>query len=143
MGMIWGNLFKACARPDIILKLAIPQAVALIVGSILVVHRGIVAVSWVQAGIAIAAQVSVIVIAHRMFGLTARSVLRALRPAILASAGLAVVLLGLNHLVTDPWPAVISGGLVGGAVYIGLLLLLAPEVVKRFRTIASAAPTTP
>jgi lipopolysaccharide exporter len=143
MGMIWGNLFKACARPDIILKLAIPQAVALIVGSILVVHRGIVAVSWVQAGIAIAAQVSVIVIAQRMFGLTVGSVLRALQPAILASAGLGAVLLGLRHVVSAPWAAVISGGLVGGAVYIGLLLLFAPEVVKRFRTIASAAPTTP
>ena len=140
MGMIWGNLFKACARPDIILKLAVPQAAALIAGSILVVHRGIVAVSWVQAGIAIAAQVSVIVIAQRMFGLTVGSVLKALRPAILTSAGLTAVLLGLHHVVTDPWPAVISGVLVGGAVYIGLLLLLAPEVVKRFRTIASGAP---
>jgi PST family polysaccharide transporter len=143
MGMIWGNLFKACARPDIILKLAVPQAVALIVGSILVVHRGIVAVSWVQAGIAIAAQVAVIIIAQRMFGLTVGSVLRAVQPAILASAGLAAVLLGLRHVVAAPWAAVLSGGFVGGAVYIGLLLLFAPEVVKRFRTIASAAPTTP
>jgi lipopolysaccharide exporter len=143
MGMIWGNLFKACARPDILLKLAIPQAVALVVGSILVVHRGIVAVSWVQAGIAIAAQVSVIVIAQRMFGLTVRSVLRALQPAILTSAGLGAVLLGLRHVVAAPWAAVISGGFIGGVVYIGLLLLLAPEVVKRFRTIASTAPTTP
>jgi hypothetical protein len=143
MGMIWGNLFKACARPDILLKLAIPQAAALVAGSILVVHRGIVAVSWVQAAIAIAAQVTVIVIAQRMFGLTVRSVLRALRPAILASGGLGAVLLVLRHVVTAPWAALVSGGFIGGAVYIGLLLLFAPEVVKRFRTIASAAPTTP
>jgi polysaccharide transporter, PST family len=143
MGMIWGNLFRARARPDILLKLAIPQAVALIIGSLVFVDRGIVAVAWVQAAIAIAAQVSVIVIAQRLFGLTVRSVLNALRPAILASAGLAAVLLGLREVVADPWAAVISGGVVGAAVYLGLLLLLEPDAVKRLRTLAFAASTTP
>jgi PST family polysaccharide transporter len=143
MGMIWGNLFKACARPDIIFKLAVPQAVALIVGSIVFVHQGIVAVSWVQAAIAIAAQVSVIIIAQRLFGLTVGSVLTALRPAFFASFGLAVVLLGVHHVIHLPWAAVTTGGVLGAAVYLGLLLLFAPDVLKRLRTIAFAAPAAP
>jgi lipopolysaccharide exporter len=143
MGMIWGNLFKAYARPDIILKLAIPQALALVVGSLVFVHRGIVAVSWVQAVIAMVAQVSVVIIAQRLFGLTVGSVLNAIRPAILASAGLAAVLLVLRHVLAAPWAAVATGGIVGAAVYLGLLLLLAPDVVKRLRTIAFTPPKTP
>jgi PST family polysaccharide transporter len=143
LGMIWGNLFRACARPDILLKLAIPQALALVGGSLAFVHLGIVAVSWVQAAIAIAAQVSVVIIAQRLFGLTVRSVLNELRPAVLASAGLVPVLLGLRYVVAAPWATVVTGGVVGSAIYLGLLLLLAPDVVKRFRTIAFAAPVTP
>jgi len=143
MGMIWGNFFKACARPDLILKTEIPQVLALIVGSIVFVHRGIVAVSWVQAVIAIAYEVALIVIAQRLFGLTVGLVLNAIRPATLASAGLAAVLLGLRLVVTEPWAALTVGGIVGVAVYFGLLLLLAPDVVKRLRTMAFPAPTTP
>jgi O-antigen/teichoic acid export membrane protein len=137
LGMVWGNMFKAFARPDITLKLGIPQAVALIVGSIVFVDRGIVAVAWVQAAIAIAAQVTVIIVAQRLFGLTVGSVLSAVRPALLAAAGLAAALLALRHAALSPWVAVATGGIVGGAVYIGLLLLFAPDVVKRLRTIAA------
>jgi hypothetical protein len=79
MAMIWGNMFKACARPDIILKTEIPQVVALVVGSLVLVNRGIVAVSWVQAGIAIGAQITLVVIGKRMFGMAVHSVLGALR----------------------------------------------------------------
>jgi polysaccharide transporter, PST family len=141
-GMILGNMFKACARPDIILKLAIPQALALVVGSLVFVRQGIVAVSWVQAAIAIAAQLTVIVIAQHLFGLTVRSVLNQIRPAVLASAGLAAVLLGLRHLISAPWLTIIAGGVVGSAVYLGVLLLLAPDTLKRLRTMAFAAPTS-
>src|SRR5262249_45660602 len=98
MAMIWGNMFKACARPDIVLKTEIPQVVVLVVGSLLLVNRGIVAVSWVQAGIAIAAQITLVVVGKRVFGMAVHSVLGALRPAVVASAGLAAVLLPLRYL---------------------------------------------
>jgi O-antigen/teichoic acid export membrane protein len=141
LGMIWGNMFKAAARPDISLKLAIPQVVALIVGSLVFVREGIVAVAWVQATIAIATQLAVIVIAQHLFGLTVRSVLNEIRPPLLASAGLAAVLLGLRHLISAPWPTIIVAGVVGSAMYLGLLLLLAPDTLKRLRRMAFAAPS--
>jgi polysaccharide transporter, PST family len=143
MSMIWGNFLKACARPDIIFKLELPQILALVVGSIVFVHRGIVAVAWVQVAIAIAYQVSLIVVAQRLFGLAVGRVLDAIRPAIFASAGLAVVLLGLRHFVAEPWAVLIAGGVVGVAVYFGLLRLVAPDVVKLLRTMAFTGPTTP
>jgi hypothetical protein len=85
----------------------------------------------------------VIIIAQRLFGLTVGSVLTALRPAFFASFGLAVVLLGVHHVIHLPWAAVTTGGVLGAAVYLGLLLLFAPDVLKRLRTIAFAAPAAP
>jgi O-antigen/teichoic acid export membrane protein len=139
LGMIWGTLFKARGRPDIILKLAIPQAVALVVGSLVFVHQGIVAVSWVQAVIAIAVQLALIVIGQNMFGLTWRAALGVIRTPLLASVGLATVLLGLRHIISAPWPLTILGAAAGTSVYVGLLLLLEPDALKRLREIASPA----
>jgi lipopolysaccharide exporter len=138
MAMIWGNMFKACARPDIVLKTEIPQAVALIVGSLVLVNRGIVAVSWVQAGIAIGAQITLVVIGKRVFGMAVHSVLGALRPAVVASAGLAAILLPLRYFLATPWAAITLGGVVGIAVYGVLVVILAPDVIRRVRTIALA-----
>jgi lipopolysaccharide exporter len=143
LGAIWGNLFKARGRPDILLKLAIPQAVALVVGSLVFVNQGIVAVSWVQAVIAIAAQLAVVAIARRMFGLTLRSVLNVVRTPVLASVALGAVLLGVRQLISAPWPVSIVGALAGTSVYAGLFLLLEPHAVKRLRTIASPARNAP
>jgi PST family polysaccharide transporter len=140
---VCGNAFKARGRADIVLKLAVPQAVALIIGSLVLVNQGIVAVSWVQAGIAIAAQFVAIWIAQRMFGLTLRSVLAAIRPAVLASAGLAIVLLVVQRTISAPWPAIIAGASGGALVYIGLLILLAPDSVRRLRTMAVPPPARP
>ena len=49
VSMVCGNAFKARGRAGLVLVLAVPQAVALIVGSLVLAHQGIVAVSWFQA----------------------------------------------------------------------------------------------
>jgi O-antigen/teichoic acid export membrane protein len=136
MGTIWGNAFLSRSRPDVLLKLAVPQAIALIVGSLVFVHQGIVAVSWVQAGIAIAAQIAVIVISQRMFGFSFWAAQRAAAPSVLASAGLAVELLLVHHLITAAWPSLIVAAAGGVVVYLGLLMLLAPEALRRLRSLA-------
>jgi O-antigen/teichoic acid export membrane protein len=136
VGLVCGNAIKARGRPDILLKLAVPQAVALIIGSLVFVNQGIVAVSWVQAGIAVAAQLVAMGIAQRMFQVTARSVLGAISPPVLASAALAIVLLVVHHTISAPWPAIIVGATGGVVVYVSLLILLAPDSVRRLRTMA-------
>lgn len=138
LGMIWGNGLQARARPGILLKLAIPQVAALVIGSLVFVNQGIVAVSWVQVTIAIAAQIAVVVVARGVFGLTAGAVLRAIAPPLLAAAVLAVALLVVHDLIAEPWPAIIVGGSVGALIYSALLLLLAPDTLRRLRELAFA-----
>jgi O-antigen/teichoic acid export membrane protein len=136
ISMVCGNAFKSRGRANLLLALAIPQAVAIIVGSLLLVRQGIVAVSWLQAAIAVVAQVITIAIAQRMFGLSTRSVVAAFGPPLLAAAGLALALLGVHAVIAAPWLAVIAGGAVGLPVYAGLLHVAAPTLLPRLRATA-------
>lgn len=136
ISMVCGNAFKSRGRASLVLMLAVPQAVAIVVGSLLLARQGIVAMSWLQAAIAVVAQVITIAVAQRMFRLTTRSVMVALGPPLLAAAGLAIVLLGVHTVISAPWPAVIVGGAVALPVYLGLLHLSAPALLPRVRAIA-------
>jgi O-antigen/teichoic acid export membrane protein len=136
MGTIWGNAFLARSRPDLLLKLAVPQAAALVIGSLVFVNQGIVAVSWVQAGIAVAAQVAVILIARRTFGLSIRAAERAIRPPLLASVALTIELLAVHQLIPGRWLAIVVAAAGGVVVYLALLVLLAPDVLTRLRGMA-------
>jgi O-antigen/teichoic acid export membrane protein len=138
INMVCGNAFKSRGRADIQMWLAIPQGLAIIVGSLLVVHQGIVAVSWIQAGIAVIAQIIAIVITQRMFRLSTRSIAAALTPPALAAAALAIVLLAVNHAISAPWLAIIAGGAITLPIYGGVLHLLAPDLIPRL--IAMAFP---
>lgn len=139
MLFVCGNAFKGRGRPDILLKLSVPQAVALIAGSLVFVDQGITAVSWVQAGIAVAAQLAALAIARRLFDVSLGSVFDALRPAALASAGLAVVLLVVERSVSAPWLALGLGASAGLVLYTGLLAVFARDTLSRL--IVMAVPT--
>lgn len=143
ISMVCGNAFKSRGRADLVLYVAIPQVVALIVGSLLLVHHGIVAISWLQAAIAVIAQIITIGMAQRMFGLRTRKVLIAIAPPLLASAGLAAALYVVHKLISGPWPAVIVGGAVTLPVYLGLLHVLAPTLLPHLRRTAFPAPVSP
>jgi O-antigen/teichoic acid export membrane protein len=143
ISMVCGNAFKSRGRADIVLYLAIPQAIAIVVGSLLIVRQGIVAVSWLQAAIAVIAQIITIGIAQRMFRLSTRSVLVAIAPPAVASAALAIVLLAVNQAISAPWPAIIVGGAVALPVYAGTLHLLAPSLLPRLKAMAFPSTGTP
>jgi len=136
ISMVCGNAFKARGRAFLLFMLAIPQAAALVVGSLLLVHQGIVAVAWVQAGIAIAAQLVTLWIAYRLVDLTLRPVLMAMVPPLIASGVLAALLLVIKHEVPSPWPAVVVGAGCGGALYIGLTRLLMPDLFGQLHRMA-------
>jgi MFS family permease len=114
-----------------------------VVGSLLVARQGIVAVSWLQAGIAVVAQVVTIAIAQRFLALPARALLAALGPALGAAIVLGAVLLGVHHSISAPWPAVLAGGAIGLPVYLGALHLLAPGLLAQLRAMAFPAATSP
>lgn len=140
ISMVCGNALKSRGRADIVLYLAIPQAIAIIVGSLLFVRDGIVVISWVQAAIAVVAQAVTIVITMRMFRLGPRGVLVSIGPPLLASAGLALALFGVDEAISAPWPAVLAGGALGLPVYAGLLHLLSPSLLPRLRATAFPGP---
>jgi O-antigen/teichoic acid export membrane protein len=133
ISMVSGNAFMSRGRASIIFFIAVPQAVVLIVGSLLVVHEGIVAVSWVQAWIAIVAQVITLELARRTFGLSVRGLLSAFVPSTLSSVALAVVLLLVNRLIAGAWPTILVGAAAGGAVYLIVLHVLARDLIPGVR----------
>lgn len=139
ISMVCGNALKSRGRADVVLYLAIPQAIAIVVGSLLFVRDGIVVISWVQAVIAVVAQAFTILIAMRMFRLRTRAVVVSIGPPVLASAGLALVLWGVHHAISAPWPAVVVGGAVTLPVYAGLLHLVSPALLPRLHATAFPA----
>jgi O-antigen/teichoic acid export membrane protein len=140
IGIVCGTAYKSRGRPDIQLKLAVPQAIVLIVLSLLLVDEGIVALAWVQAGIAISATIVSIGVAQRLLGVSTRRVVAAVAPPVAATAGMALALLGVNELVSDPWPAIVAGLVVGGVVYLGLLALVARDTLRHLRAVAFPKP---
>lgn len=136
-----GTAYKSLGRADILLKIAIPQALALVPAVLIFVHDGIVAVAACQAGVTIAFTLLAAGIATRILDVTVRDMLVACRPAILASAGLGAALFVVHRLIEQPWPALVTGIVVGAAVYIALLWLVARDTLERLR--ATAFPRAP
>ena len=133
VSMVCGNVFKARGRAGLLLALAIPQAAALVAGSLALVHQGIVAVAWVQAAIAIAAQAVTLVLACRLVQVPVIGALRAMGAPALACGGVALVLVGVANGLTTPWLAVLAGGLAGAVTYVVLLGLVARDLLVRLR----------
>jgi O-antigen/teichoic acid export membrane protein len=136
ISMVCGNAIKSRGRAGLLLTLAVPQAIVLIVGSLLFVHQGIVAVAWVQAVIAIVAQIVTLWIVCRMLGVRALDVGVAIGPPLLASAAMGAVLLAIRGALSEPWLTVIAGGVAGAVVYFGLLHLLARDMLPALRDMA-------
>jgi PST family polysaccharide transporter len=143
ISVVCGKAFQSRGRATLVLAIAVPQAIAIIVGSLLIVRQGIVAISWLQAGIAVAAQIVTIATAQHVFGLKTRAVLAALAPPLLASGGLAIALIGVHHAISSPWPAIVVGGLVGVPVYAVLLHILAPDMLRHLHSLAFPAAVSP
>jgi len=136
ISMVCGNALKSRGRADILLYLAIPQAIAIVVGSLVLVRHGIAAISWVQAAIAVVAQLFTITITMRIIRLRTREVVISLGPPLVASAALALVLFGVSAAISAPWSAVIAGGAVALPVYAGVLQLASPTLLPRLRAMA-------
>jgi O-antigen/teichoic acid export membrane protein len=122
INMICGNALRATSHTTLLFLLSIPQAVALVVGSLLFVHQGIVAVSWVQAVIALLAQCATLQFTDRALQVSLRRVIAALAPPLVASIALAAVFFGIDRAIA------------GGCVYLGLIYFLMPDLLPRLRS---------
>jgi O-antigen/teichoic acid export membrane protein len=130
ISQVTGSAYKAIKRVDVLIKLAALQ-LPLLVGLLAIfVDDGIVAVAGCQAGVRVLFISVGVYVAIRVLGLSPRELWNATWPAVAAGAGMAAVLVPLERAITSPWPAVVAGCTLGGAVYLGLIRLLAPEPLR-------------
>jgi len=130
IGIIIGTAYKSLGRADILLKLAIPQALVLIPAILVFVDRGIVAVAASQAAVAITFTAVAMFVAMRILSVSARGILMSLWPAVVASAGMGAVMLPVTRALSSPWLTLLAGGAVGLLVYGSLLWLVARETLR-------------
>lgn len=134
IGIPAGTVLKATNRAGVLLALAVVRLALVAPLIAVVVDRGIYAVGLVQAGVACLAEIVALAVASRIFGLAPRAIWRNFWPSLAAAALMVPPLLAIEHFISANWPAMISGGLVGAAIYIGALALIAPDSLRYLRT---------
>ncbi len=132
----------AIRRVDVNVKLAVPQGVLLVVLLAIFVDHGIVAVAGCQAAVRGLFLPIGLYVSSRVLGLRARDLWEAARPALFAGIAMAAVLWPVERAVKSPWEAVLLGSALGAAVYLALVLALAPDALPTLWRLArgGAAP---
>ncbi|HEX2016533.1 MAG TPA: lipopolysaccharide biosynthesis protein [Solirubrobacteraceae bacterium] len=129
VGIPAGTVYKAIGRADIVLKMAIPRLILLVPLLALFVDQGIVAAALCQAGVAVAGDLFGIALASRLLSVPARVLWLNARPAVLAALGAGVGMWIVQHTIHTAWLALVVGVSEGVTVYLGLIFVLAPEVL--------------
>jgi PST family polysaccharide transporter len=130
IGIPAGVAYKATGRADILLKLAVPQTILQIAALALVADRGIVWVAAAMAGVTAVFAVIDIAIAQRLFDLRVGQLWQAIWAPAAATLGMLGVLVALERTIESPWPLLVVGAVLGGATYVGLLWLVAPDALR-------------
>ena len=143
ISVVIGTAYKSMGRADLLLKLAIPQALLLVGAIVIFVDLGIVAVAACQAVLAFVSALIGMVIATRMLDATARSLWGAIWPPAVAAIGLTAVLVPFERAVESPWPAIVGGAAIGALVYPALLWLVARDTLRELIATARLGRTAP
>ena len=131
-----GTVFKAIGRAGVLVLITLPQLVLVFVTVRVFVDNGIVAVAACMAGAMGVLELMVTVLAMRHVGVRAREAWRVIWPTVVASGAMAAVLVPVEHTIHSPWPALLVGGALGAATYLGLIWLLARDALLRLRDVA-------
>jgi len=121
ISLVCGTAYKALGRAGLLLRLALVQVALWVPLVLLLAHRGIVAVSGAQAGVAAVMAAASLVIMSRMLAVGPGQLLSVSWAPVGAAAVLAGALWGMLQLVSSTWPAILGGAVVAGVVYPGLL----------------------
>jgi hypothetical protein len=97
------------------------------------VNQGIYAVAFAQAGVAFLNEIAGLALASRFLKISVRSLWRSVWPSIAAAALMALPLIAVERLIHGYWPAIVVGGLLGSAVYLGAIALIAPDSLRYLR----------
>ena len=136
VAQVTGSAYMARKRIDVMLMMAVPQGILLVALIAIFVDRGIAAVAACQAGARLAFTPINLYVARRVLGLPMSGVWRAAWPPIAAAAGMAAVIVPLEHAISSPWPALLVSAAAGAAVYIGLAWVFAGDALSSIWAVA-------
>lgn len=139
LAQMTASAYMATRRVDVMLKLAVPQGLLLVVLIAIFVDDGIAAVAGCQAAARLIFVPIGVYVSTRVLGLRVRGLWNAAWPPFLAAAGMAAVIVPIEHAITSPWPAILAGCALGGAVYLALIWLLARDALLNLWRIARSA----
>jgi PST family polysaccharide transporter len=141
VGIPAGTAYKAVGRAGVLLKLAVPRTVMLVAGVAIFVSSGITAVAATHAVVAGLFSVIGILLASRLLGVRLSRLLSLGVAPLVATAAMSAVVVGVDSLLDSAPATVLVAGAAGAAVYLGVLMLLAPDAVRDLRDKLRAAPS--
>lgn len=153
LGAHAGDVLKATGRPGLLAAIAVVKAALMVPLLLLAARSGPVAVALTMAGVTAVTLLFNMAAVCRLARVSPRTLLAALRPSLLAGAGMAAALLGWRSLapaapLAPEGPLALAAAVVlGAAVYLGILALLSPglladarRALARRQTVAEARP---
>jgi PST family polysaccharide transporter len=138
-----GTVFKATKQAWISVVFTSIGLVVLVSLLLTFTHLGIVAVALCTAGMQVISTPISGLIVSRRFGVPMRTIGATLVPAFVAGAVMAAALTPVVLFVHPPLPALILGIVAGALGYLGGLLLVAREELRKLRAMAFPAKVAP
>jgi PST family polysaccharide transporter len=130
LGAHAGDVLKATGRPGLLATIAVAKAVLMVPLLLLAARSGPVAVALTMAGVTAVTLLFNVIAVCRLARVSPRALLAALRPSLLAGAGMAVAVLGWQRLAG---PGLVTAVAVGAVAYLLGLWLMNPGLVGEAR----------
>jgi O-antigen/teichoic acid export membrane protein len=127
--MIAGVAIKSLGRADVLIRVSVPQTIALIAAIAVFVDQGIVAVAFCQLGVRLVFAALAVWIALRLVGVSLADLARASAPPVVAAAACGAVMLAAGAL-GSPVAELVVGAVAGAAVYCAVLWLMAADALR-------------
>jgi O-antigen/teichoic acid export membrane protein len=130
LGAHAGDVLKATGRPGLLAAIAVAKAVLMVPLLLLAARSGPVAVALTMAGVTAITLLFNVIAVCRLARVSPGALLAALRPSLLAGAGMAAAVLGWQRLAG---PSLVMAVVVGAAAYLLGLWLMNPGLVGEAR----------
>lgn len=129
-----GDLLKATGRQGVLIALNVLTAPVTVVAIVIASDQGLLTVAWARVGASGIFVAMLVAAASRYGGVAVRDAARALGPAMIAGAGMAVGTEAAMLAFDGSWLEVVTGGVAGTLVAAAFLVSLAPGAVTELRT---------
>jgi PST family polysaccharide transporter len=133
LGYNAGDVYKAQGRSDILAKIALLHAFLLVPALMYVINStgSIVMVGWTQAGVAFIISVVYLFVAMRILKLSPALLLNTFKIPFIPAVGMCLAIIGTLSVLrgAESWVLLVSGTIIGAAVYGSILWLINRQIV--------------